>query len=85
MSGDDDYAVRRLRHEKRDFKPFTVMVKDAASAKSICRVDASAAECCSFPARPVVIMPTSAAIPPAYIRTSADGKPLQSYRASKPA
>ncbi len=85
---DDDYAVRRLRRrKKRDFKPFTVMVKDAASAKSICRVDASAAEALQSPARPVVIMPTSAAIPrlPMF-GTSADGKSLYSHIVlSKPA
>jgi len=61
---DDDYAVRRLRRRKRrDFKPFTVMVRDMAAARRICNFTSEEAAACQSRYRPIVIMATTQTMP----------------------
>ncbi len=62
----NDTAVEELRRRKRrPHKPFALMVRDLAAAKSLCRLSAEDEASLLHPRRPIVILPRVVGVPPA--------------------
>lgn len=64
VSAGDEAAVARLRARKqRPAKPFALMARDLAQARSLCDVSPDAAALLTSPAAPIVLLPRQPAAP----------------------
>ncbi len=59
-AADEDAVARLRRRKRRGDKPFAVMVADLETARTIARIDTTAATLLSGPQRPIVLLPRGA-------------------------